>query len=284
MPRPAVDQLEFTDAVQLTGNSTIERLRLAVSPPGKKSLWLKDLSDAQLAEVWVRLKNGQALDHVTRIVGEKWKVRQDLKKRSMSLGLKVFRERVLSETDYRKDKAAKPLDKEGLKERKFVSKERQRLKESFDLIEEWMQDIQDYREHLQLIKQQETKLNLPIKNYGKDFDKLTTAYKELAAVMLRIGLLDSKPSEHNLNLKLGFDGTIGRLPDGGACMIDQAHRFITLVNESCVELECGPDGAFMLPEGLSDGTIKDAECVPARIKSSVDCRTSSGARKRFTKN
>jgi len=72
----------------------IEQLRERASVKGKQKTWVADLSDDQLYELFLRLRNGETAKSIARYIQKKWKVNPRSSIHSVSQGILKFKKRI----------------------------------------------------------------------------------------------------------------------------------------------------------------------------------------------
>lgn len=244
------------------GASMIKRLREAASPPGKKGLWCQHLDDDQLFEVYTRLKKGQPVHQICRsIVRERWGLFRDMNPVAMGQGLKLFRERVFGLLDQTKPHPGKPeKTKEFLRAdviaRREVLAKSKLIKKEFDSLAHlaWLIQEETERYIIGKAKEQTIGQGIPLKQINAVADHLGQLVQSYIDIEIRLGLLDSVPSEYNVNLKLGFDKFLGEFSDGGRAMLKVTQHLLDSKSED--------DVVTMLQ--TEDGEFEFAEAKPKK--------------------
>lgn len=72
----------------------IEHLRRFSSVPGKEKTWVSQLSDDQLYEVFLKIRNGENARAIARHVQKAWRVNPKSSLHSLSQGILKFKERI----------------------------------------------------------------------------------------------------------------------------------------------------------------------------------------------
>lgn len=237
---------DLKEKTELTAQDEINRLRLAAHPSGKKGLWLKDLSDRRLAEVYHRLKMGQPLLKIAKMVQVDWGVLRKSDIKTVARGLRKFRERVL--TDIREGRVSGEITE---REEKSLTSKAKRIASSIDGLGtlRWLIDIQ--AERVEDLRQKEKK-SMPFKFTGKEVERLGNLIEQYFQVGMRIGAIDEKPHELNVNVKTGFDSMLKKLPDDGSRLLTMTTRFLEAADKLSIKMEKAEDGSYVPVREESD--------------------------------
>jgi len=223
--------------------SKIRQLREAAHPPGSKGLWLKNLNDRQLAEVYHRLRLGQPLSKIARIVQVEWGVRPNSDTRSVSKGLGVFKDRVLGELEKFATKERKTESEKS--DEKIISDQGKRIKKDLDALGSyrWLIDVQ--MDRLEMIRQQEKNLEMPIATFDKASKELRESMNSYVAILMKLGILDSVPDTSTLEVKTAFDEMISDMSEqGGNSMISALGKFLRTADSHTLPLIKQNDGSY----------------------------------------
>lgn len=245
---PASDQPTSFDGlggleerISLTGFSTVNRLRELVSPKGKKGIWLKLLTDRQLAEVYHRLQMGQAVHYIVTIAQKQWKIKKDSDSKSLCRALRWFRDQVVGALRIDPRKTT-----ESHNQRRALKARGKHIVEKLDGLGRLRWLIQVQTERVESLREKE-KASLPFKFTGKEVKILGELLDSYIKYQLELGLLDAKPSEHSITMKHRFEGLMGNaLQGGGYALVDAAHKFLEMAEQKALTLQLGKDGAFSL--------------------------------------
>lgn len=252
----ATGMVSLEDSSQLTGASVIKRLREAVKPPGKKALWLNSLTDKQLAEVYHRLKMGQAAHYIVRIVQNDWGHFRKSDTGSLSRAVRRFRKEVLG--DLQQD--GRPTE-EGKKLSDRLENRGKKVADKLDGMGRlgWLIEVQTDRV---VALYEKEKASLPFKFTGKEVKTLAEMLETYIRLQIDLGLLDSKPSEYNLTIKHRFDGLLqNSLREDGVAMLDATNRFLELAEQKALTFKLSEDGSYELDKIVGD---QDAD-TPAEV-------------------
>lgn len=189
---------EFRETVTATH---ISKLREAVQPPGKKALWLKLLDDIQLAEVYHRLCiQKQPMLHVCRIVKEQWGIKPNWKPFEFQDGLKKFMSRISPE-----------LQKHALqnktthKEAKTLTAKGKKISKKIDGLGRlvWLINVQS--ERVAMFGRIEAQEKIPMRGMNTTIKTLGDLINMYLKRGMEMGVIDSVPSEMNMNIKHSWD-------------------------------------------------------------------------------
>lgn len=237
------------EKVEITAQDVINRLRLAAQPPGKKGLWLKDLSDKRLAEIYLRLKQKQPIYRIAKMVQIDWGLKKNSDIKTIGRGLRKFRERVFGEIQ----EAAANGEITKDEEKASVSRGK-RIVEKLDVLGtlRWLIELQ--AERVEDLRNKE-KASMPFKFTGKEIERLGNLGEQFLTLAMRLGAIDEKPSEINLNIKTSFDEMLKKLPDDGSRLVGMTTRFLEMVDKLAIPMKM-VDGKYVKQEE-KEGTEDD---------------------------
>jgi len=247
-----MSKITTKDLVQTTGKSTLTRLRNAAHPPGKRGLWLKDLSDKHLAEIYHRLLRGQPVNRLATIAQKEWGMLVNSKLEVLCRGIRVFRGRIIGSLVAKAtDTVKKQIIKKDLFER--ASK----IATQVDGMELLAWTISEEAERLSMWRRLEDVENSPISATEDTISELGKLLEKYINLQIKLGVLDSKPSEFNLNLKHTFDGIMrNTIKNNEISMVNAANKFAQLAEESAISLEQDKEGMWKM---IEDKTEKNVE-------------------------
>lgn len=232
------------ESVKETSKSKIRQLREAAHPPGSKGLWLRNLNDRQLAEVYQRLRLGQPLSKIARIAQVEWGIRPNSDTRSVSKGLSVFKERVLGDLEKFQSKERK-TDEEKT-DTKILSDQGKRIKKDLDALGNyrWLIDVQS--ERLEMIRKNEQDMGgVPLTTFDKASHELRESLNSYIAILMKLGILDSVPDTTTLEVKTAFDAMISDMAEkGGNSMISALGKFLRVADKHTLPLIKNSDGSY----------------------------------------
>ena len=240
---PTPRQTEVEALSEVAGPALIQRLRLLVQPPGKKGSWLRDLSDRRLTEVYFRLKRGEPVHKIAKIAQIDWGLMRKSNTKSISRALRDLRDKVID--DITKAAAAHQLKEP---EKRSLSLMAERIIKKIDGLgmQRWLIMVQ--QERIADLRKAEAESGEMYKMTGKEIARLSDMITQYFDNAIRLGVIDEKPSETNLNIKIGFERIMGSLPDDGARLLTMTSRFLELAEKESVTLTQKGDGTFSSEE------------------------------------
>lgn len=245
------------DAVELTGESLLKKMREIVKPPGKKGVWLQEANDRQLAEVYHRLRLKQPAYRIAKLCKEEWHLGdKNSSPKSMSRVIRMFRDKMFS--DVQLELMAAKNDNVRKEQARELSKKAKKIDRSFDALGRLGWVIQRQTERLEILLERE-KNALPFKFTDRTIEVLTKQLETYIKLQMELGVLDSKPSEVNLNVKHRFDGLMSNTVSGGSGVVDAANRFLELAEKKALTLKLDKDGRYALDKPEEDDDVPDAE-------------------------
>jgi hypothetical protein len=226
--------------IEVTGQQIIKRLRDIVQPPGKKGLWLRLLSDRQLAEVYHRLKRGQTAYHVSKICQDDWRIQRDSSIQSLSRGMLRFRDAILG--DIQKD-AVK--SEEGKKEFAARKKRGSAIVNKLDGLGRLRWLIERQTDRIQALLDREQSA-IPFQMTDKSIKVLGELIEQYLRLQMELGLIDSKPEEFNLNIEHKFKAILTgmQFTDDGHRLAIAANKFLEMASEASIIMEPEADGTY----------------------------------------
>jgi len=225
------NQLGLKDAHVLTAGDMIKQFREFISPPGKKGLWLRHLNDRQLAEVYHRLKSGQGLAHVIKICQTEWNINKKSDPKSLSRALTAFKKQFIGEIQALVTKnpaEEKAKDALAARARTVVKK-----LDGMDRLR-WLIEVQT--ERIEALREKE-KAVMPFKQTRQEIETLTGLLDTYMGYCVRLGLVDSKPTEFNLKVKHQFNDLLGALPDQGSRVVEAGEQLFKLLEENSIVMK-----------------------------------------------
>lgn len=232
-----------SDLKKLNPEVLIFKLREAVSPKGRKALWLRDLSDDQLIEVYYRLKLGHTNDRIMEEV-RKWGCAQGVSDNGLYKGLRKFRDKTVPDMAPIQSKQSMTTKEQEYRSR-FILKGK-KIHRKLDVLGMQAKVLQGLWDTFVLYGEKEKLYNQPFRSKVKAgevlFDKLVLFQNEL----IKMGIIESKPTQEQLMRKEAFEKLVGGLTDGGAVVVAGIRNFLQLATASAVELEEEEDGTFTM--------------------------------------
>ena len=235
------DKRSVSEEVELTGAQIVKKLRAAAHPAGQKGNWMKHLSDKQLSEVYHRLKLGQNAVHIAKIAQSQWGLMQGSESRSIARSIRKFGKKVLGEMQLAK------LDAK--QEAKQIESDMRKAKRVVDKLDglgrlRWLIDVETDR--LEALRERE-KAAIPFKFTDRTVQTLGVLLDMYMKWQVELGIVDSKPSEYNVNIKHGFEGIMEHTVQGnGNRMVDATHRFLEMAKQKALTLKRADDGSYSL--------------------------------------
>jgi hypothetical protein len=224
----------------------ITKLRDAVSPKGKKALWLRDLSNDQLLEIYGRMRLSNTFESIIEIVRDKWGVGLGLSYDGMYHGLKKFRERVVPEMTLVPKKGK--LDPDESRIRSRVIHQSRELKKKLDGLEVIATIICEEMDSYQLYKDKEALYGYPLKSRQKCAEGIVNYANIFIKRQMDMGIIDSTASDMVKAMRDKFGAILGGFTDGGRVMLMATNKFLELAEGETVELEENPEGQFVSKE------------------------------------
>jgi len=243
--------LSIEDQTEVTGATRMKQLREACkSKKGGRPLWLAELSDRQLAEVYHRLKIGQPPNHIVNIAQRDWGVRRNSTARSLWRSVVAFRDRVLADLQQLRGEGGKSV----------LKRKGKRIYERLDAMgsKRWLINVQLERVELQYAR--EKQMGMPLKATDRMVRVAGELLDSYIGRAIELGVLDSKPSEFNLNIKHRFDGLVANtIQGGGVAMIQATNDFLDMAEKKALTLALDDEGHYTLepPEEEEEEEAED---------------------------
>ena len=245
---------DLVGKVEVSSEQLLEKLREAVKPSGKKGTWLRHLNDKRLIEVYHRLKMGQNIYQIVRIVQNEWGIMRTSHVKSLARAMRAFRDKTVGllqvaptiqthgSTREERRSAAEVL---GLRGKRIVNK-----LDGLGRLR-WLIEVQSERVSLLVEHEDNT---LPFKITRKEINTLGKLLSDYMKMQMDLGLLETKPHEFNVNIKHKFAGLLEHSVQGaGDTMAQAAGRYIELAEKEALTFELGADGAYRMKVGEGDG-------------------------------
>lgn len=237
---------DIETATQVTGAHLLRSMRDAVAPAGKKGTWLRMLSDKQLAEVYHRLRLGQPAYKIAQIAQREWGVKRRANVKSLARAVRKFKEDTLGLLQ-----VEKTAPSEGRKEmgRKMEAKAL-KIVEKVDGLGRLGWLIERQTERIELLLERE-KNALPFQMTNKEIGTLTDMIEKYVQLQIKLGVIDAKPSEINLNIKHKFDALMSGTVQGGTAVLETADKWLQKCEENALTLRL-TDGRYELVKEEAD--------------------------------
>jgi hypothetical protein len=209
------------DLVDTASPAFLKNLREIVQPPGKRGSWLRHLSDKRLLEIYYRLKRGQSANSIAKMAQVEWGMLQSSFTKSLARSVSIFSQKAVGSIDRvdGPDAAKNKEDKEDAKKKKKA------INTKFDALNDlcWLIGVQKQRVELLFEKE---KTSVPFKFTDKSIKELRELLSLAIDTGIKLGTLDVKPSELNVNIKTKFDGILEHAIVDVDNMTDFATAFI----------------------------------------------------------
>jgi hypothetical protein len=223
------------------GPVMMTRLRDIVRPKGRKGLWMRELTDSQLAETYLRLKRGAAVYEVCSIAQRDFGVKRKSTTRSLCRAMTLFAKEVIGEIPTALASTHQtPQSKEEPKE---LSVKGKRIVKKLDGLGTLAWVIEKQLGRFEMSLERESTIKMPLKHTDVIVKRLFEGLAQFVDHSIKLGLVDAKTPELSLKVKHLFDGvmkTIG--DDSGQKVIAAGQRFLELAAENALTLvpdECG---------------------------------------------
>lgn len=218
-------------------SNLLRQLRELASVRGKQKTWVSELSDEQLHELYVRLRNGEAAKSIARHIQQVWKIRRKSSVHSLSQGILKYKGRI----DHL-------LVSPAVEDSSHLSAPDDELDDLEDL--EHIAHLQRERIKRMMEEEQETGIRNP--NMSKEISALTSFTKAVTKAKdweLKFGDQDpikrKRMERRERKVKEVFDSMISRLDSGARKRVSNTlERFVELAAEHAVVMEVGPDGKY----------------------------------------
>lgn len=249
--------------VEVTGAILIKKLREIVKPPGKKGLWLRHLSDRRLAEVYHRLKMGQAGYRIAKIAQDEWGILKTSDTKSLARAVRIFRDKTVDLITIEKS-TAPDTEPERKRVASAAQKRALRIRKNLDALGRmrWLIDVQT--ERIVAMATTEVRENVSFKSTDKSIGELRELLDTYMKWAVETGVYDAKPHELQVNFKHQFDGLVGNLSNDGARLISAADKFLELAENAALTMVMDDTGKYQalnaptIPGSLSED-IEDTE-------------------------
>jgi len=233
--------LNLADATEVTGALIMKKLREAVAPTGKKGTWLRLLNDKQLAEVYHRLRLGQPAYRVSMIAQKEWGVKRKADVKSLARAVRKFKQDTLGLLHMEKTSVAEDRKELG----KALTTRAAKLIQKVDGLGRLGWLIERQTERIAILLERE-KTALPFKFTGDEIETLTSMIEKYMNLQIKLGVIDAKPPEVNLNVKHRFDGLMSGTIQGGTAVLEAADKWLQKCEENALTLKIGDDGKYQL--------------------------------------
>ena len=229
-------------------------MREIVAPPKKKALWLNQLSDKQLAEVYFRLKKFKQpiYDIVKNIIQDEWGIMVSSSVKSLSRAVYAFRDKLVTSVDlqyYPLAGESPALTREKREALAALGRKGKRILKKLDLVKTFQWVLSEQVERIAALREQEIVSGNLSKQTEAAMQTFTNMAEKLGNINFKLGLWESKPSEFNLNIKHQMDNIFTKvLTNNGAPMLEATNKFLENLNSECITLEADEKGTFSIKD------------------------------------
>jgi hypothetical protein len=252
------------------GDALLRHLRSCVQPPGKKSLFLRDLSDRRLLEVYERLCMGQSLAQIRRLITEKWKLHRGMNPKSLENSLGTFKKRAVPPLKAKPAGLRTQEDKRRFEEQRHADRSRAKYHvEKLDTLARMRWLIDHQTDRVVRWKAIEDEMQKPQDGARQDVRCLGELLRDALRLEIDLGVRDRAPNEIVLTHKAKFDSMIQGLPNDGRDLLAAADRLLEAAEEKMLTLEVAPDGTYAICERTEADKIRDlalGDCGGISIK------------------
>ena len=218
-------------------SNLLRQLRASASIRGKQKTWVSELSDEQLHELFVRLRNGEAAKSIARHIQHVWKIRRKSSVHSLSQGILKYEGRI-----------AHLLVSPAVEDSSHLSAPDDEL----DDLENLDRIAHLQRERITRMMEEEQETGIRNLNMSKEISALTSLTKAITKAKdweLKFGDRDpvkrKREERREKKVKEVFDSMISKLDsDARKRVANTLDRFVELAAERAVVMERGPDGKY----------------------------------------
>lgn len=225
----------------VAAEAKLQVLREAVLPKGKKALWLRELADKQLVEVYQRLRMGQGAYKIAKLVQEKWNIRKDADTKSLAQAIQVFKLRTIGAL---KQKVENPTEAEK-KVRASLQKRAAKIKDTFDAAEAMAFLANMNLKRAASLADRELQTKIPSRILTTISETAFSQAQRFMDLQQKLGLIDVAPDMKRLELSVKLEKVVGALPDRGIRMAQLASALVTEMEADCIECETDENGNFI---------------------------------------
>lgn len=269
MTRENKKPMTLKDKTELTGRSLMCRLREAVDPPGKRSGWMAALNDKQLAEVYHRLRLNQPMYRIAKVCMDDWGFEANAMIKSVIRAIRSFRDKVLSPIEQERlnpsppakepeepediEESEEPEEPEKPEKRRSVSvvHRAEKIAKKLDAMGRMAWLIEMQTDRIESLMRREAK-SLPFKMTDASMSLLSDMLEKYVQLQIKLGVLDSKPSEYNFYIKNKFESIMQHSVTPGTAMPELCVRWLKKCEENALTLTENADGSFGIAEEGSE--------------------------------
>lgn len=254
------------ELVETVPKPLIDRLRRLVAPPGKKGTWLRHLSDAQLSEVYFRLKLGAACYALARMAQEQWGVMVQSQAQSLARSVRSFRDKALGDLQLAKITGDNKDSSQNKKVVKVLDKKAKDLVEKCDGLAVMAWGILSQQERITVMMQYENEVGYMSKQTDQAFKVLSDMVSQYIKLQIELGVVGPGPAPGDVHFHAHIKGMVGALSaTEREKMADVANRFAELIQAKSIKLIQDEDGSWRYGKAadMEGGlNVSSNECVP----------------------
>lgn len=256
---------EIKEFVETVPKPLINRLRRIVEPQGKKGTWLRHLSDAQLAEIYFRLRMGQAAYALAKICQNQWGIMVQSQPQSLARSIRAFADKALGDSALAKINKGDPSENKAVA--KIIDKKAQDIIDKCDGLKVMAWTVLSQQERVLVMMKNENELGFVSKQTDNAIKVLSEITDRYLKMQIELGIRDSRPSPQELHIHAHVKQMLGALPDvEREKMADVALKFVEQIEKKAITLQMDKDGAYRYTKAASEGSKNesDNECVPVK--------------------
>jgi hypothetical protein len=233
------------DFAEVVGDSKLSQLREAVAPKKKRGSWLRHLDDKQLSEVYFRLSKGESALSIARIAQKEWGVMKKSSTVSLGRAVRDFADDVLGEIRALAIREANPLKKPTEEASRVVALSKE-VSKKLDAVKEYIWMIEAQKVRINSLIKAESK-SIPFEVTDKALRNLREMLDGYATLCIKLGIVDSRPPELNVNLKHQFENIMQTVVrNDKAKLMNACDQFVSQLEQSAIMLTQNDDGSFDL--------------------------------------
>jgi hypothetical protein len=252
---------EFVETVP---KPLINRLRKIVAPPGKKGTWMRHLSDAQLAEIYFRLRAGQACYAMAKMAQEQWGVMTQSHVQSLARSVRQFRDKSLGDLQIAKITGDDKDTSQNKKVAKILDRKTKDLVERCDGLNVMAWGILCQQERIAVMMQYEHEVGYVSKQTDTAMKVLSDMTDKYIKAQIELGVMGIAPTPGDVHFHAHIKGMVGSMSGTEReKMADVANRFVELIQSKSIKLIQDDDGQWRYGKA-ADTEMKNVsnECVP----------------------
>ena len=222
-----------------------KRLREIVCPPGVKGSWMQHLDDKQLSEIYMMLRSGKSATFVAKHVQDEWHVFEDIRTKNLSIAITNFRREALGEIYDLPDYVYEEKRQEALEQLTALRAKGTDVVKKIDAIGALADLVILERSRIEMRFSTEQITGNTDGKLSNDVQGLAQMLDTLAALQVKVGILDYKAQPQVIQHQIGFQGALASLPDGGVRLTQAANVFLDKIGSlPTKQLVQKPDGTF----------------------------------------